>query len=85
MFVHNYIMVYVIGDKLHYFLFQNCESLLSTALDEKFHPAIKEISVYLVESVGNSTRIDYGTGSHLQLSNGILLAYSHMKYIRVCI
>lgn len=43
-------------------MFQNAESLLREALEEKFHPAIQEISLYLVQSVGNSTRIDYGTG-----------------------
>ncbi|KAI0225305.1 Serine/threonine-protein phosphatase 2A activator [Lamellibrachia satsuma] len=44
---------------------ENCEDLLLTALDEKFHPAVKEISIYLVESVGNATRIDYGTGHEM--------------------
>jgi len=44
---------------------ENAESLLAECLDEKFHLAIPEIAVYLVESVGNSTRIDYGTGHEL--------------------
>ena len=44
-------------------LLQNSEQLLRQALEEKFHPAIPEISVYLTESVGNKTRIDYGTGT----------------------
>ncbi|KAK3850389.1 hypothetical protein Pcinc_042908, partial [Petrolisthes cinctipes] len=41
------------------------EEVLKEALPEKFHPAVPEVSVYLVESVGNSTRIDYGTGHEL--------------------
>lgn len=38
---------------------------LQDALPEKFHRAIPEIVVYFVESFGNSTRIDYGTGHEL--------------------
>lgn len=38
---------------------------MRTALPEEFHPAVPEVTVYLVESVGNSTRIDYGTGHEL--------------------
>ncbi|XP_047495071.1 serine/threonine-protein phosphatase 2A activator-like [Penaeus chinensis] len=41
------------------------EEVLRAALPEEFHSAVPEISVYLVESVGNSTRIDYGTGHEL--------------------
>ena len=41
---------------------QGAESLLHEALEEKYHKAIPELAVYLVEGVGNSTRIDYGTG-----------------------
>ncbi|ODM99584.1 Serine/threonine-protein phosphatase 2A activator [Orchesella cincta] len=37
-------------------------SLLKSALPDNFHGSVDEISVYLTESVGNSTRIDYGTG-----------------------
>jgi len=39
--------------------------LLKAALPEKFHKAIPEISVYLIEGFGNSTRIDYGTGHEM--------------------
>lgn len=39
--------------------------LLEQALDPQCHVAIPEISVYLNESFGNSTRIDYGTGHEL--------------------
>jgi serine/threonine-protein phosphatase 2A activator len=38
------------------------ETLLREALPEKFHCAVPELVVYLRESVGNQTRIDYGTG-----------------------
>ncbi|CAH1785912.1 unnamed protein product [Owenia fusiformis] len=43
----------------------NIEELLKEALPLKFHPAIVEVSVYLIESMGNNTRIDYGTGHEL--------------------
>lgn len=39
--------------------------LLKEALPEKFHPALVEINAYFVESFGNATRIDYGTGHEL--------------------
>jgi serine/threonine-protein phosphatase 2A activator len=39
--------------------------LLKQALPEKFHKAIPEMAPYLNESMGNSTRIDYGTGHEL--------------------
>lgn len=39
--------------------------LLENVLDEKYHACIPEISIYLNESFGNSTRIDYGTGHEL--------------------
>lgn len=48
-------------------LFQNAEDLVKNALEEKFHRAVPEVTVYLVEGVGNSTRIDYGTGEDLTL------------------
>lgn len=38
---------------------------LQKALPEKHHSSIPEISVYLRESFGNSTRIDYGTGHEM--------------------
>lgn len=44
---------------------QSVGTLLQAALPEKCHRGIDEISVYLTESVGNSTRIDYGTGHEL--------------------
>lgn len=39
--------------------------LLKAALPAKFHPALIEINAYFVESFGNATRIDYGTGHEL--------------------
>jgi len=41
---------------------QQAESLVHDVVDEKFHSAIQEITVYLKEGIGNQTRIDYGTG-----------------------
>lgn len=41
---------------------KHSEDLLKKAFDEKYHEALPEIMTYLIESVGNSTRIDYGTG-----------------------
>jgi len=40
-------------------------NLLTETLPEQLHYAIPEIEVYLVESVGNSTRIDYGSGHEM--------------------
>lgn len=45
---------------------KNCSNqLLKSALPEKFHPALVELNVYFLESFGNPTRIDYGTGHEL--------------------
>lgn len=52
------------------------------ALGEKFERAVPEISVYLVESVGNSTRIDYGTGK-LRLNQSNLLLQKMFNIIVV--
>jgi len=41
------------------------EEHLKEALQNKFHPAIVELKIYLTEAFGNSTRIDYGTGHEL--------------------
>ncbi|CAH4030904.1 serine/threonine-protein phosphatase 2A activator-like [Pieris brassicae] len=43
----------------------NSTPYLQEALDPKLHLAIPEIKVYLEESFGNSTRIDYGTGHEM--------------------
>lgn len=39
--------------------------LLSAALPADYHAALVEIQGYFVESFGNATRIDYGTGHEL--------------------
>ena len=44
---------------------QRAEPLLREALPAELHRAVPELAVYLTESVGNPTRIDYGTGHEL--------------------
>lgn len=39
--------------------------MLKANLPEEFHKAIVEIADYLIESFGNSIRIDYGTGHEM--------------------
>lgn len=56
----------IIQLKIQLLSWQEADNLLRAALDEKYHMAIPEISLYLLEGVGNSTRIDYGTGLQLQ-------------------
>ncbi|KAM9440375.1 serine/threonine-protein phosphatase 2A activator [Clarias gariepinus] len=41
---------------------QDAEALVSAVLPDQLGAAAPEIAVYLKEAVGNSTRIDYGTG-----------------------
>lgn len=43
----------------------NSTAYLQEAIDPKLHLAIPEIKVYLEESFGNATRIDYGTGHEM--------------------
>lgn len=44
---------------------QQAEELLKTNLPEEYHKSVAEITDYLVESFGNATRIDYGTGHEM--------------------
>lgn len=46
-------------------LSSNAQSLLKDALPEQFQDAVPELAPYFVESFGNSTRIDYGTGHEM--------------------
>ncbi|XP_069604270.1 serine/threonine-protein phosphatase 2A activator [Ranitomeya imitator] len=41
---------------------QEAENLISTVIPPHLSGAVPEVAVYLKESVGNATRIDYGTG-----------------------
>ncbi|KAE8582942.1 hypothetical protein XENTR_v10020390 [Xenopus tropicalis] len=41
---------------------KEAENLVSTVIPVHLSAAVPEVAVYLKESVGNSTRIDYGTG-----------------------
>lgn len=44
-------------------VFQEAEKLVSAVIPKHLADAAPEVAVYLKESVGNSTRIDYGTGT----------------------
>lgn len=44
---------------------ENAEALVREVVGDKFEACIPEISTYLVESIGNDTRIDYGSGHEL--------------------
>ena len=44
-------------------VFQEAEKLVATVIPKHLAEAAPEVAVYLKESVGNSTRIDYGTGT----------------------
>lgn len=46
-----------------YVCVKEAESLVSAVLPADKYAAAAEIAVYLKESVGNATRIDYGTGN----------------------
>ncbi|KAK9882499.1 hypothetical protein WA026_021846 [Henosepilachna vigintioctopunctata] len=51
--------------KFYQKLKENLFILLQTALPEKLYRAVPEIMIYLLESFGNATRIDYGTGHEI--------------------
>lgn len=44
---------------------ENSVAFLKEVLPESLHEAVKELVPYLLDSFGNSTRIDYGTGHEL--------------------
>ena len=41
---------------------ESAEGLIRSVLPSDLHAASVELAPYLVDSIGNSTRIDYGTG-----------------------
>ncbi|XP_066466966.1 serine/threonine-protein phosphatase 2A activator [Tiliqua scincoides] len=47
---------------------QGAENLVATVVPKQLVEAVPEVAVYLKESVGNSTRIDYGTGTPRAIS-----------------
>jgi len=51
-----------------FFVLQQAETLVKDCLEKNDHRAVPEIAVYLKEAVGNQTRIDYGTGIGLILT-----------------
>lgn len=54
---------------------ENAKQLIEDSLDEKYKKASEELSVYLIESVGNETRIDYGTGHELSFAAFLCCLY----------
>ncbi|XP_061417509.1 serine/threonine-protein phosphatase 2A activator isoform X2 [Lethenteron reissneri] len=44
-------------------------ALVSRMLPERLHEAVPEATTYLLESVGNATRIDYGTGHEVAFAS----------------
>lgn len=44
-------------------VFQEAENLVAAVIPKHLASAAPEVAVYLKEAVGNSTRIDYGTGT----------------------
>lgn len=55
-------------------MFKEAENLVKTVIPEHLAEAAPEVAVYLKESVGNSTRIDYGTGTFTCTLNSSSLA-----------
>ena len=49
--------------------------MLKEALPEQFHQYIEELNAYLCDSFGNSTRLDYGTGS-IDYRRSFLITFS---------
>lgn len=54
---------------------QRADALLTTALPEALHGYIIELKPYLLDSFGNATRIDYGTGHE---TNFIIFLRKHL-------
>ncbi|KAK9510710.1 hypothetical protein O3M35_005445 [Rhynocoris fuscipes] len=44
---------------------KEADDLLNFTFPDRFHIALTEIKIYLIEGFGNSTRIDYGTGHEM--------------------
>uniref|UniRef100_A0A0N5BHD9 Serine/threonine-protein phosphatase 2A activator n=1 Tax=Strongyloides papillosus TaxID=174720 RepID=A0A0N5BHD9_STREA len=51
------------------------DKMLSDILPESLHPSIIELKAYLLDSFGNATRIDYGTGHEANFLIFILCLY----------
>ncbi|KAL4219012.1 Serine/threonine-protein phosphatase 2A activator [Mactra antiquata] len=54
---------------------QNCKQLVEDILEDKYKKSSEEISIYLIEGVGNQTRIDYGTGHELAFAAFLFCFY----------
>ncbi|KAK2120429.1 hypothetical protein P7K49_001815 [Saguinus oedipus] len=57
---------------------EEAENLVATVVPTHLAAAVPEVAVYLKESVGNSTRIDYGTGGLKALS----ASKSHQEFAK---
>ncbi|XP_060564785.1 serine/threonine-protein phosphatase 2A activator-like [Ruditapes philippinarum] len=54
---------------------QNAKQLIEDMLEDKYKKSSEEIAVYLVESFGNQTRIDYGTGHEMAFAAFLFCFY----------
>ncbi|XP_070531664.1 serine/threonine-protein phosphatase 2A activator-like [Ptychodera flava] len=54
---------------------ENAESLIQTSLPTKYQSAVIELETYLLDSFGNSTRIDYGTGHEMNFAAFLCCLY----------
>lgn len=62
-----------------YVCVKEAESLVSAVLPADKCAAAPEIAVYLKESVGNATRIDYGTGNRIMCLWHLCCIFSQSK------
>ncbi|XP_029639545.1 serine/threonine-protein phosphatase 2A activator [Octopus sinensis] len=61
--------------QLYIKLKENVVEEMEKCFDEKYHKGFPEISTYLVEGIGNSTRIDYGTGHEMSFAAFLCTLY----------
>ncbi|GAB1599225.1 serine/threonine-protein phosphatase 2A activator-like [Argonauta hians] len=54
---------------------ENAVAEMEKLFDKKYHKAFPELSIYLIEGIGNSTRIDYGTGHEMSFAAFLCTLY----------